>query len=136
MNTKLPPLPKQLQRDESDFGLVFRKYWNKHPFEGGIELKDTRGKDYFIFSEFHPDQEAVANSATSSKGTLVRTTVGTPGAPDYTGFVNAPYWIVIKYPKEFHIISLWSFLAERDKSHRKSLTSKRAGEISVKTVKL
>ena len=101
---------------------------------GEFELKDTRGKDYLFFSEFSEDQEIVARAASGKKGILVRRSVGTPGGADYSGLVNSLCWIVIKYPKEFSIISIDTFLLERSRSKRKSLTAARARELSTITV--
>lgn len=126
----LPDLPKQLKRSESDFSLIFRKWWETHPLPGEIELKDSRGKDYIAFSEFSQDQEVVARVATSKKGILVRRTVGTVGAADYSGLVGSLYWIVIRYPKGFVILSVDTFFLERSRSKRKSLLWARAKEIS------
>jgi len=111
---------------------LFRHWWQsqKSPLVGEIELKDTRGKDSLPFSELHHDQRVVANMATSKKGVLVRRSVGTVGGADYTGLQNSPYWIVIKYPHSFEIISYNSFILEEKVSNRKSLTAKRARDIS------
>lgn len=127
----LPDLPKQIKGQEADFGLTFRRWWEKHPLQGEIELKDTKGKDSLPFSALDHAQEVIARMATEGKGVLVRRTVGTTGGADYTGLTkNSPYWIVINYPGGFEVISITAFLWERDNSKRKSLTSLRAREIS------
>ena len=127
----MPPLPKQNKKKEADFGVQFRAWWNKNPLQGEIEIKDTRGKDSLAFSEVSADQIAIGLMATSRKGVLVRRSAGTIGGADYSGLVQSPYWIVIKYPKGFVIISLSTFLLERDRSPRKSLTWARAQDIAV-----
>jgi len=132
---KLPELPKQNNKDESDFGIVFRKWWNTNRLDGNFELKDTRGKSSIPFKSFELEQETVANLSRSDKGILLRHTVGTPGTPDYSAHKNRPTWIVIKYPKVFHVISTETFILERDRSTRKSLTGARAKEISTISVK-
>lgn len=132
----LPNLPRAPKAREADFGVVFRRWWEKNPLRGEIELKDTRGKDYLPFDEFSHDQEVIYNLASSSKGVLVRRTVGTVGGADYSGLVNAPYWLVIKYPRCFEIIAVGAFLLEKSRSTRRSLTSARAREISTISVKL
>lgn len=133
----LPNLPKQIRGQEADFGLQFRKWWEspKGHLPGEIELKDTKGKDSLPFNAFSPDQEVIARMATEGKGVLVRRTVGTVGGADYSGLVNCPYWLAIKYPGGFEIISVGTFLLERERSKRKSLTSVRAREISTITVR-
>ena len=99
-------------------------------------MKDSRGKDSIAYKEFHHDQEVVANLATSRKGVLLRRESGTIGAADYSGLIDVPYWIVIKYPRSFHIISYNTFILERDRSKRKSLTEARAFELSTVSQKL
>ncbi len=130
----LPELPRVLNRQESKFSLIFRKWWEQHPLPGEIELKDTRGKNYLSFSEVSDGQVQIALKATSKEGILVRCTVGTTGRADYSGLVNSLYWIVIRYPHIFHVISLESFLLEKKRSLRKSLTEERANKIATISV--
>lgn len=130
----MPELPKQNKKEESDFGLVFRKWWEKKRLPGEFELKDSRGQKSIAFSEFHHDQEVIANLAISRKGVLLRREFGTAGAADYSGLVETPYWIVIRYPKSFHIISYETFILERSRGKRKSLTEERALQISTWSV--
>lgn len=132
----LPNLPRILNRSEASFGLTFRKWWTENPLPGTFELKHSRGKDSIPFAAIEPDQIAFANAAYSKKGTLARVTVGSPGCADYIGLVNSPAWIVIKYPRAFHIISINAFLLESSRSKRRSLTNTRAGEISTISVRL
>ena len=134
--TSLPDLPTRHRKSEADFGVVFRKWWNAHPLAGEIELKDTGGKDYLPFSSFSPDQETVAIMAMGPKGVLVRRAAGTAGGADYSGLVNAPYWLVIRFNRSFEVISVGMFLLEKSKSTCKSLTSARAREISVISVRV
>lgn len=138
MKLLLPSLPTQNTHKEADFGIAFRRWWNaqKSPLQGEIELKDTRGRDYLPFAEFSHDQEVIYNLASSSRGVLVRRSIGTTGGADYSGLVRSAYWIVIKYKKAFHIISVNAFLLERDRSKRKSLTEARAREIATISVSL
>lgn len=131
----LPTLPKQNKSKEADFGLVFRKWWNKNPLHGEIELKDTRGEPSFAFSELSHEQEVIANLATSKRGVLVRRASGTTGGADYSGLVQSPYWIAIRFPKMWCIISFETLILERDTSKQKSLTADRAEAISIVTVK-
>lgn len=129
----MPPLPKQNKKKEADFGITFRKWWEANPLRGEIEIKYARN-DVFPFSELSHDQEVIGNMAISRKGVLVRRSAGTTGGADYSGLVQSPYWIVIKYSKAFYIISLTTFLLERSRSKRKSLTQERAEAISIITV--
>jgi hypothetical protein len=127
----MPPLPAQHKKKEADFGVQFRKWWTLHPLSGEIELKYARNGKDLPFSEVSSDQVAVGLMATSKKGVLVRRSAGTTGGADYSGLVQSPYWIVVKYTKHFYIISLETFLLEKNRSTRKSLTEERARAICV-----
>jgi len=133
----LPDLPKQNRNKEAKFGLRFREYikYNKC-LAGSYELKDSRGKSSISFSEVTQEQIDSALMCNSDKGQLIRIIQGTAGAPDYAFFRNSPAYIVIKYPHNFSIISIGTFLLEKSRSKRKSLTADRAEAISIKTIKL
>ncbi len=49
---------------------------------------------------------------------------------------SALAYVVIKYPSYFHIIDVDTFLLEKQRSKRKSLTQQRAGEIAVISVRV
>lgn len=125
-------------KKEVDFQTLFRHYIraNPLPLSSHVELKDSRGKDYISFSEVKQQQIDSALASNSDKGNLVRIEVGTTGAPDFAYYRNAPAYIIIRFPKQFSIISIGTFLLEKERSRRKSLTSDRAQEISIKTVSL
>lgn len=129
---------KEKTKQEANFSLVLRHYLkaNPLPLSSHIEVKDTRGKDSFPFSEVKEEQVNNALASNSPKGNLIRVSVGTIGAPDYCYYRDAPAYIVIKYPKVFVFITIGTFLLEKERSKRKSLTVDRALEISVKSVKL
>lgn len=131
----LPSLPKQNKSKEADFGIAFRKWWKLHPMRGEFEIKDTRGRPSFAFSELSDDQIAVGLSAVKKTGILVRRTSGTVGGADYSGLVESPYWIVIKFPKFFAVIDIETFALEHKRSKRKSLTSERAEMIAFLVVR-
>jgi len=126
----MPPLPKQNKSKEAAFGLKFRKWWIEHPLRGEIELKYARNGS-LPFSEVSEDQVAVGTLATSKRGILIRKSAGTTGGADYSGLVESPYWIVVSFGKHFYIISLETFLREKQHSKRKSLTEERAKAICV-----
>lgn len=132
--SKLPELPKKHEKQEADFGLRFRSYWEKHGIDATYELKDTRGKEYMAFSDITDDQLRVATMANSDKGILVRVVSGTVGAPDYIGLKHKPVFFVINYPKSFEIITLGNLLHEKETNKRKSLTYERAKAISTVSV--
>ena len=134
---KLPTLPKQIKNREAEFGVQFRAYIKKNPwdFTAHFELKQTEGES-IPFSSLEDHQiiygEALRDSA---KGVLIRN-MGGSGEPDYTYSYRDPVFVVIKYPGEFFIIQLSSFLKEKEDSVRKSLTRERAREIAHTTVTL
>lgn len=126
----LPDLPTQHKAKEADFGVEFRRWWEKHRIDAIWELKHTRGKDYLPFGALEPEQITFLLSAESRNGVLTRVTVGTTGTSDYIGLIRKPAFVVIRYTKYFYIISIDSFLFERDRSSRKSLTEDRAQAIA------
>jgi len=132
----LPELPRVLKKQESKFSLVFKKWIKKNPrFSCTIELKDTRGKSHINFSELSDEQIAYGKLISSSTGVLIRVQ-GLNGEPDYIWCRNMPAYVVIRYPHFFCLISIDTFLLEKKRSVRRSLTSTRANEISTLTIKL
>lgn len=124
-----------MSKQESKFSILFRHWIKSNPqISGSYEMKDSKGKDYINFSEITEDQINYALSINSNKGTLIRVQAINGGEPDYVYFRNAPAYIVINYIKTFSIISIGTFLLEKQRSKRKSLTEQRASEISIKTV--
>lgn len=131
----LPNLPQQNKKQEANSSLRFRKWWYKYGMNAPYEMKDSRGKDSILFSEVSDEQIQIALSANSPEGVLIRVERGTIGSPDYVGFKNSPYWIVIKYPKCFEVIGIQTFILEKKRSRRKSLTAEKAKEISTYSIK-
>ncbi len=135
----LPDLPQKHNKKEADFGLKFRKWIESKihvlPF-ADYELKDSLGKDSIPFSVVSEEQLDSAMRSSSLKGNLIRIVSGTPGAPDYSFRRCCPTFFVIHFPKVFHVISLDTFLLEKQRSKRKSLTCERACSISTISVKL
>lgn len=132
--TKLPDLPRVLKHKEADFGLRFRKWIESNPrFSSSFELKQTN-KDSIPFSCVEQTQLDWGMRIKSNKGALIRVQ-GVNGEPDYIWCRNMPAYIVIKYPKLFCLIDIETFILEKKKSKRKSLTSKRAIEIAIKIIK-
>lgn len=133
----LPQLPKQNKHKEADFGSLFRTYVEKHMGEfigGSYELKDSRGKDSISFAEVTKEQ--ISSALRCEKGNLIRIVVGKPdGSADFVLLKNDPAYFVIKFPTTVSFITIRTFLLEKENSKRKSLTEKRAGEISIKTLK-
>lgn len=125
-----------MQKKEAKSAIQFRHWLRANPFRTcAIENKDTRGKDYLNFSEVKEAQLNYGLAISGDKGVLVRTE-GVEGLPDYLYMRGEPAFIVIKYPKSLQIISVQSFIHEKEKSKRKSLTEERASAISTKSIKL
>lgn len=119
---------------ESKFGVLFRHWLKANPrFSCAFELKQTSGTS-IPFSCLEEHQALYLQAIKSNKGTLIRVQ-GTNGEPDYIYLRNCPASIVIKYPTEFSIIDIDTFLLEKGRSKRKSLTLSRAKELSTVTVK-
>lgn len=137
LNIMLPNLPKQNKKKEADFGLTFRSWWkyNHHRIvSGSYELKDTRGKNYLLYSEVTDEQIKSGLANKSDIGNLIRVINGTIGTADYILLRNSYAYIVIKYPKKFCIIDIETFILEKHKNKRKSLTFERACEIAILVV--
>lgn len=134
---QLPNLPKQNKKKEADFGATLHKFYQENPtYTCAIEVKQT-DKDYIPFSAVTEAQLQWALLIRSDKGVLIRIHPFIEGMPDYIYMRNEPSWICIKYAKRgFVFISPDRFILERDTSKRKSLTFKRACEISSKIIKV
>ena len=125
----LPDLPKQHKKQEADFGVFLRHWIDKNPqFKTcAIEIKHSRGKNRFNFSELKTEQIAYGLKIESNDGILIRIK-GFHGEPDYIFMRNEPAFICIKYPKGFCIIDIKDWVKEKQNS--KSLTYERALELS------
>lgn len=134
--TKLPDLPRQLDRREAAFGLQLRKWIDENPqITCVFEIKRTPTNS-IPFSCLEDKQISHLYCVKHDpKGVLIRVD-GTKGEPDYAYYKNEPAWVVIRYPRSFHVIDIDCFLLERKRSKRKSLTSARAREISTYSVNL
>ncbi len=135
----LPNLPKKNKHREADFGTkVFRPWILNNPpkISGTYELKIT-STDSIPFSCLE-DLQADASMTVKwgKKGYLIRNAMGTPGAPDYSYYINSPAYVVIKYPDFFCLIDIETFLEEKKRSKRKSLTSERAKQIAYQVIQL
>lgn len=132
----MPPLPKQNKKLEADFGIKLKAYIEKNPFKisTGIELKQTE-TDSIPFSAVEPQQVAHGLRTKSDKGVWIRVQ-GTNGEQDYIWLVNTPSYVAIKFKSGTCFIDIETFVLERDRSKRKSLTWERAKEIALREVKL
>jgi hypothetical protein len=125
-----------MKKKETSFSLLFRHWIKAKPFIHSctFELKHTRGKDYFNFSEFTEEQENWAYAITN--GNILMRNQGGSGEPDYTYHVKQPTYIAIRYPEGFVVILVSSFVRERDNGGEKSLSWSRAKRIAMYTVKM
>lgn len=124
-----------MKHQEADSSLILRHYLRANPYHTcAIEMKDSRGKDYISFSEVKQAQIDFGMAIKSKKGVLMRTPAVVEGMPDYIYMNNEPAVICIKWPKELHIIDIETFVLERDRSKRKSLTKQRSGDIAIKVI--
>lgn len=102
---KLPNLPKQNKQHESDFSVVFEKWFDPKKFEScSIELKDTRGAKIFNLKEWKQKQRIHALKNKSDTGNLIRTAIGSVGMADMHFLRNAYAYVVIRFPKAFYVI--------------------------------
>lgn len=134
----LPDLPRVLNQHEAKFGTKLAEWMYANPGKfttSSMETKDTKGKRYLSFSALEPQQVNYAKRINSPKGAFIRV-MGTDGQPDYIWMVNAPAWIVIKYPDFFCMISIDNWEFEKSHTKAKSLTSIRAIQIATLVVEL
>lgn len=118
---KLPDLPKQNKQHESDFSVIFEKWFDPKKFEScSIELKDTRGAKVFNLKEWKQKQRTHALKNKSNTGNLIRTAIGSVGMADMHFLRNAYAYVVIRYPKAFYIIDADDLNAWKLKSLKES----------------
>lgn len=124
---------------EANFGLLFRKWWKTQEDmpSAAFELKQTT-IDYISFSALQEHQEIALLASKSRKGILYKAPDDSRSVKpfDYFHLARAMAYVVIRYPKGFEVIDIDTFLLERDRSQRKSLTHERARRISTFSVKL
>jgi hypothetical protein len=126
-----------MKHKEADVSVVFRHWLRANPTRFptcDFEMKQT-GTPSIPFSCLQENQVDFGTAIQHSpKGVLVRVQ-GVNGEPDYSWKRNVPVFLVIKFPQKIEVISLDTFLFEKSKSQRKSLTSDRAKEISVISIR-
>lgn len=138
---KLPDLPKQHKHKELDFGTKTFRPWilkNSELFPScTFELKDSYGKDSIPFNAVEDIQiDASLTVRRGKNGYLIRNQSGTPGAPDYSFYKGSPAFLVFNYGRlGFVLIDIETFVLEKSRSKRKSLTWERAVDIAWKVVK-
>lgn len=133
MKKNLPDLPKQLEKREAAFGIELHRWTEKNKIQScPLEIKRTNTSS-IPFSCLEDVQIPWLLKAKSDKGVLIRV-IGMNGEPDYAFYRKAPARIVIRYPRSFHVIDIETFLLEKKRSVRRSLTEGRARELSTWSV--
>lgn len=130
-----------MKKHEASFTILFRHYLmaNPMPYSCAFELKDTRSNDSIPFSAAEDHQlDALLAVKWGKKGLLYKAPDDSRNIKPFDLFylINSPGFIVIKYPSLFVIIDVETFVEEKKRSKRKSLTSSRAKEIAWRVVDL
>lgn len=124
-----------MKKREADFGLLFRHWLKANPQHTcAYEIKQTGGTS-LPFSALEEHQQDYLEAIRSDKGVLVRV-IGGNGEPDYIYLRNCRACVVVKYPHGFEVIDIGTWILEKAKSPRKSLTAARAKQISAISVRL
>ncbi len=126
-----------MKKREADFGKRFRA-WIRSQSDmpcAAFELKQTL-IDYIPFSALQEHQEFALLAAAGRTGILYKIGDDSRGVKpfDFFHLRRSEAFVVIKYPKGFEVIAIENFIAERDRSTRKSLTYERAQAISTFSV--
>lgn len=127
-----------MKKREANFTTYFRHWLKSNPMvSAAFELKQTT-IDSIPFDSVREHQADSLEAVCSDVGFSFKLPDDSMGYKpfDLIYFRNEEGYVVIRYPKEFHIISIETWLIEKAHSKRKSLTCDRAREISIKSVKM
>lgn len=124
---------------EAQFTVLFRHYLNRYPPDRSTvyELKQTT-TDSIPFADVKEHQiDALMSAKWGDKGLLYKAPDDSRGIKPFDLFYvrQTPAFIVIKFPKLFCFIDVETFIEEKKRSKRKSLTVDRAKEISWRVIK-
>jgi len=123
-----------MYKREADFGVLFRHWLKANPgMSCAYELKQT-ASDSLPFSSLEQHQEDYLMAIRSDKGVLIRVQ-DTNGEPDYIYLRNFPARVVVKFKNGFELIDIQTWVLEKKRSHRKSLTHARAKQISTISIR-
>ena len=117
---------------EAKFQTEFNKYLRDvYKKTCAVELKHTRGKSSLPFNEVK-DHQIRALQIVNRGVFAYKISDFDMGYKPFDGFCLAGEraFIVIKYPSFFCMIPVETFVLERDRSTRKSLTASRARDLS------
>ena len=123
-----------MRKKEANFQTTFN-HWLKAVYKktGAYELKQTQ-TDSLPFSDVKPHQIEALLAVRHGTFVFKIPDAGFQNPYDCYSMHEEPAYVVIKYPKFFCLISIDNFVAESKASKRRSLTSQRASEISVKVI--
>jgi len=125
-----------MRKAEAKFQTEFNKYLREvYQKTCAVELKHTRGRNCLPFSEVK-DHQIRALQIVNRGVFAYKISDFDMGYKPFDGFCLAGEraFIVIRYPRFFCMIPVETFVLERDRSTRKSLTSSRALDLSTCTV--
>lgn len=125
-----------MKKREALFGNRFRAWMRAHHDDFpscAFELKQTTTNS-IPFSDVQDHQVQALLAAKTRKGILYKAPDDSRGVKpfDFFHLSRASAYVVISYPKpaKAEVIDIDTFLMEKERSKRKSLTSERAHEIS------
>lgn len=122
-----------MRKAESQFQTVFNQ-WLRDVYKrtGAWELKHTRGKSSFPFSEVKDHQIRALQVAHHNVLAYKIPDDSMSYKPfDCISLAQEPARIVIRYPKFFCLIDVETFILEKSRSKKKSLSADRAKDISI-----
>lgn len=124
-----------MMKHEANFQKTFN-HWLKsvHKKTGAFELKQTKSQS-LPFNAVVPHQVAALKNAKNGVLIYKIPDVGYQNPFDCFSLCGVDAFVVIKYPDFFCLIDINDWMQEMKLSNKKSLTSKRALEISTITVK-
>lgn len=128
-------MQKQEAKQHPAIAAWIRHYLITYKTNCKVELKHTRGKDSFPFSELY-DHQIEDLEAFVNRAPFVHKfdDVGYRKKPcDFIGVTGGAGFVAIRYDKVIHIISIFALLREKS-GKRKSLTLERASEIAFDTI--
>lgn len=124
---------------EANFTMQFRHWLMANPrLSAAYELKQTTGGS-IPFSALQEHQaEALMAVKRGKTGFLYKAPDDSRGTKPFDMFYlrGGFAYVVVKFPGEFSIIDIDTWLLEQARSKRKSLTKERARDISTNTVKV
>lgn len=128
----MPPLPRILKKKEANWTTSHFKPWCENVYKKtfSFEVKHTKGKDYLNFNEVQPHQ--IERLLTTRHGTFYFKIpdMGDKNPLDGVCLTEQPAYVVIKYERFFCLIGIDTFLLEKERSKRRSLTAERACSIA------